>query len=289
MTTVGPTPDVRKLLHLDVEERPNGSPTATMLVKWECTPELVALLRREFVDEDDVDHKLNLYVLLVVRRVPEERAFYYGNTETIRYLVRLEDCGQHVSFSGRGKNEVVAVILNLPSSKAKTAAHKLRDSHDDVLYEDGSFPRYRHSSMESLAETECLEIEVDSRMFARPPARWRRALVSGYFPSKAFDQCEFRGRFIVSLLVFTPLALILGIPLRILTLITALVIGFRDIPWRGLNPFNLYVWPWPEAPRRQPIGVEHRSGSGAASRARKRPGETPYRRRNAPPNANSLE
>lgn len=227
------------LLEMNPQLEASGA-TATFPVIWRAKPALVERFK-------DMNYKHP--ALLLVVRAPQRSAWgehmVLDYTETKRWLVSLDKFVAYISFSRPGENEVCVTVLDIRNEEDLEHADKLVKEASTVLNKAGELTE-RTGWLKHINVGKLLEVHIPQEMFAPPPPIAFRWLVKQYYESKAYDQCHFRRRLLLSALVWTPLALTIGLAIRLTALLAALALGLREIEWSGLNPFNMGNLPWPE-------------------------------------------
>ncbi len=219
------------LLQLKTQQQAQGEVDATIPIRWCVQSDLIKELKQKgYVDPH----------LLLVVRYSESRSVSDGITyvtwhDTARYLVRLTNEMQYVSFKRPGANQVTAAIVDVSKGAPRTKlemgfyAAVLDKSNGryeyDITHGDGSF-RSEIRGAPVLDVTSTLDVEVPREMFAPEPSEWIKTIVGRFFTSRPYDQCHFRRRTIASL-IWLPFFVVLGTIFKALSLIAALVWGLR--------------------------------------------------------------
>lgn len=104
---------------------------------------------------------------------------------------------------------------------------------------------YRLASCDvSTVETPTyIDVEVDEALFAPEPAQWKKILVSRCFGNKGVDQCGFRKRLILSLII-EMIVQLFGVVVRPICLILVVLFACRSIPWKmifSIRPTALWT------------------------------------------------
>lgn len=261
--TAGVLPYSGALLDLRVQESQNGQTTATVKVRWCLTPELIrqikargfkkpqlVLVTRSVTESDEGDWTIRSYQDTTVKVVP---------------LKRMMD---FVSFKRPGTNQIVAAVVDQNTPEALIAIRGLVTSpgghnyfpggrHDGITYDTNrTILSYDGSDYSTKPFKDLLviplrvvqEVEVPAKMFASPPPKILRSLVKAYYRTSEIDECHFRRRATVSVLVsivWIPIAYVL----KFITLLIALIWAKRSIPFRSvIDPLEINpLVPWKEA------------------------------------------
>lgn len=228
----------RQPLELHVEVNPAGEVTPVVPVSWTITEELVQTIA-------DL-HYTNPHIILIVASRHQET---YGDQTTYSYnatkvyAVDLKATPKaYVQFSRPGDNVIIAAVIDID------AKYKLRDISEwtkrpDRMYFEVKEKKQILKSLEDFGRPIASFIQrvtVPKELFAPPPPKFLRSLVTQFFPSYAVDQCHFRKRVIFSSLLSIPVQLY-GVFVRLATLLYGMFMlerGMRVRNFFALNPHD---------------------------------------------------
>lgn len=229
---------VRQPIELHVEVNPNGEVTPVVPVSWTITEELVQTIA-------DL-HYTNPHVLLIVasRRTEtygKKTTYSYDATKT--YAIDLMATPKaYVQFSRPGDNVIIAAVVDL------VGKYKLREV--DSWIKGRQRPYFtvdeKKQDLDYLEEFSdpiasfIQKVAVPKELFAPPPPKFLKSLVTQFFPAYAVDQCHFRKRVIFSSLLSIPVQLY-GVFARLLTLLYGLFMlerGMNAKTFFALNPHD---------------------------------------------------
>lgn len=228
----------RRPLELRVEVNPAGEVTPVVPVSWTITEELVQTIADQ--------HYTNPHIILIVASRHQET---YGDKTTYRYdatkvyAVNLKATPKaYVQFSRPGDNAIIATVVDLDAN------YKLNDISNwarrpERMYFTVKEKKQTLSYLEDFGKpivSFIQRVTVPKELFAPPPPKFLRSLVTQFFPAYAVDQCHFRKRVIFSSLLSIPVQLY-GVFARLATLLYGAFMlqrGMRARSFFALNPHD---------------------------------------------------
>lgn len=195
------------------------------------------------------DYKKPHVVVLVAERksyetYDDEIGYTYYITDVyIRALSKAPK--SYLRFRQPGDNIVVAGIIDVPSRVISDALEKAYDRPNRFSIDIDEQAREVTSLTLKIDDFQHFEfdspivkfVEVDPALFAPPPPRWQRALVTQYFANYAIDQCYFWRRLIVAGIA-TPIVQSYGLFARFFSLVYSLFMAKRNMNFRKLFALN---------------------------------------------------
>ena len=229
------------MLELHMETSEEGEVTPVVPVTWKFTDELVnKLMEGEYA---------NPYLIIAVGY--EETYGYEMDlihfVPTKVYVRRLLDASpkEFIQFSKVGKNVVLAFVVNVERKSDEALVWKWQRSPGEMSFDHT--PKKGHSLDVDTNDDSRFQIAsfqhdviVPAELFAPEPPQFLKTLVNQFhvvFNTKAFDQCDFRRRVLISLTLSVPVQ-IYGIFARLLSLLYAIIAAKRDISLRKLFALN---------------------------------------------------
>ena len=228
----------RQPLELHVEVDPKGQVDSVTPVSWTITEELVQTIA-------DL-HYTNPHVILIVASRHKET---YGKKSTIAYkatkvyAIDLRATPKaYVQFSRPGDNVIIAAVVDLNKE------YRLRDVSEwsrqpsrmyFTVNEKKQILEYLDSFDEPIASF-IQRVNIPKEFFAKPPRKFTKGLVTQFFPAYAVDQCHFKKRVGISVLLSIPVQ-IYGVFARLVTLLYGLFMlerGMRVKSFFALNPHD---------------------------------------------------
>lgn len=221
----------QKLIHRDGEvfhlfPGQHDGMDSVVPIRWCICPEELKKLK----DED----ARNLHMLIIVKGDndgPEERYVIPFNKEMV-----------YITLRRPGKHYVSATIIWCPDASISKMKKWLKEKHSHRCYEnillsgcyeeedissfnrpDNIFYHYNskyNSNCKSRGE-ETLELEVDTKFFAKEPPAWLKTWGNLWFETKPIDQCHFRKRCISAFTIQPPIMLLCAICIIITRLVIA--------------------------------------------------------------------
>ena len=233
----------RPLLELKIQEQADGQVDASIPVRWVITPELVKQLKQaEFV----APHALVVVSHKTVDDYEDEVIW----TDTYRDIVPLRDEMTYVSFSHPGVNRISVIILDGTYINRKFKAMLLcrnnSNRFDFFVFHDydgefecklgavSTFLQQDGSAPYAFEEN----VLVPESVFAKEPPAWMNRIVRKYNHGKDVDQCDFRGKAMISLPWFFLVDMTIGNAIRAIITIAALFCGIRGLAWSELHPID---------------------------------------------------
>jgi hypothetical protein len=224
-TTTEPTIGIR------VQPEKNGMLDPRILVMFDPSPELYQRLKAYEFE--------NPHLLVAVSSVVEidygEGAVDTQYEQTSTYLVPLRQLFTYVQFARPGKNRISVTVVNIDKTDASQAT-KIRRGYKVVATDNGNI-----NSSNGLARSYVQafqDVDIPQQVFAPPPTGWKKFLVSQYFSGKGDDQCGFRRRWMVGL-VIAVLHQLAGVIVRPAAVLWAVLGLQRDISWKSIRSYQL--------------------------------------------------
>ncbi len=233
-TPLNTTTGSKQLIELHVEVNPEGEVTPVIPVSWTITEELV----QEIADRGFT----NPHVLLIVAAKRVEK---YGGHSTVSYdptrvyAIDLKSTPKaYVQFNRPGENVIVAVVVDLASKQMlRVADDWVKGRETPSIWLDDSEKEIEHLSFFYTFAHFIQKVVVPKELFAPPPPKFLRSLVTQFFPAYAVDQCHFRKRLIMSIIMSIPVQLY-GVFARFGSLLYGLFMMKRGMSMRNFFAFN---------------------------------------------------
>lgn len=220
-------------LSLSVEQNPEGEVTPTVAVTWNISDELVEKIRKKgFLKPHLMLIAANRY-----KGVMSSWEVERFTPSQVR-IARLETKREYVSFSYAGDNTIFAVIIDLDTRGSILRFDRIRSYPTDLdIGIDGEEIIDRQEGRFGLKQLARVDVSVPPELFAPELPRLLQALVDQFPWGRNFDQCDRRGKVILSGLA-TPFVQLYGLFARLGTLIVMVGIAGLRPDWRSFVAFN---------------------------------------------------
>ncbi len=238
MTTIETRPDLQVVPAPESE----GQTEPVLLVGLQPSAELL---------EQAADFKKPCYLVVVssveqldTRRYNQDRDEYETENVT-RYRQRAAYVfpmtlrqSQYVTFRKPGRHRISACIVEAKSNASQL--YNVESKNFSVIDDETGALKCDQQLPEGVQLAEAhAEVDVSPDLFAPPPTGWRRNLVERFARNQGIDECNFFWRS-VGAIILTGILFAIGLVLRPLLLLTAMLMLRYDIKYRKLWAF----FPW---------------------------------------------
>jgi hypothetical protein len=241
-TTTALRPKRQADLKLTLHRNPDGEVTPVIPMTWTVSDVIL--------DKVADGSYVNPHIVIVVAKRTRYDYGYEKGYSYRPYNVYIRPLKgtpkEYIQFKEHGDNVVVAGIVDVRNKSVAQALSTLRDRPSKFNFEIDTQKRKLTSvrvDIDPLWDGANFiapiyqSVRVPKELFAPPPPKWARAVVTHYFPAYAVDQCDFRRRFLISMglnVIVQPV----GLLIRLGALLVGLFLLMRGMQFRQLFAIN---------------------------------------------------